>query len=109
MFKFIKKIFAIFSSKKAKNIAQSNILYVGNLSYNVKTNDLKNIFAKFGKMHKIRILNKKHNGKVKKFAFIEFDNTNAAIKAQKSMSGTFLKSRRIKVDFAHSKEQPNRN
>jgi RNA recognition motif-containing protein len=75
-------------------------IYVGNLSYEVTENDMKTAFSEFGEVTSANIIKDKFSGQSKGFGFVEMPNNSEADKAIKSLNGTDLKGRNIKVNQA---------
>ena len=81
---------------------QSNKLYVGNLDYSVTKNDLENLFAEFGQVRNVNVIENKG------FGFVEMSNTSEAIKARDEMDGSVFKGRAIKVSEARPQQKRGR-
>jgi len=73
---------------------QANKLYVGNLSYSITSDDLKELFSEYGEVLEVKIIEGKG------FSFIEMETQAAAEKARKELDGTALKGRNLKVNPA---------
>ncbi len=80
-------------------------IYVGNLSYDVTDNDLRNAFGEFGSVSKANIIMDKMTGKSKGFAFIEMDNDAEGQKAIDELNGADLMGRNLKVNLARPREE----
>lgn len=80
-------------------------IYVGNLSYDVTENDLRNAFSEFGSVSKVNIIMDKMTGKSKGFAFIEMDNDAEGQKAIEELNGADLMGRNLKVNLARPREE----
>lgn len=78
-------------------------LYVGNLSYNAKEEDLTNLFAKFGTVQSVNIITDRFTGRSKGFAFVEMSSGEEAQKALE-INGTDFLGRSITVSEARPKE-----
>ena len=84
-------------------------IYVGNLSYEVTENDMKTAFSEFGEVTSANIIKDKFSGQSKGFGFVEMPNNSEADKAIKTLNGTDLKGRNIKVNQAKPRgERPAR-
>jgi len=84
-------------------------LYVGNLSYSVTDEDLVNLFSQCGKVESARVIQDRDSGRSKGFGFVEMPNNSEADKAIKTLNGTDLKGRNIKVNQAKPRgERPAR-
>jgi RNA recognition motif-containing protein len=75
-------------------------MYVGNLSFSVTEDDLKAVFSEFGEVESVSIIKDKYSGKSKGFGFVEMPNNSEADKAIKSLNGSNLQGRDIKVNQA---------
>jgi len=75
-------------------------MYVGNLSFSVTEDDLKSVFSEFGEVVSVNIIKDKYSGKSKGFGFVEMPNNSEADKAIKSLNGSQLQGRDIKVNQA---------
>lgn len=75
-------------------------MYVGNLSFSVTEDDLKSVFSEFGEVVSVNIIKDKYSGKSKGFGFVEMPNNSEADKAIKSLNGSNLQGRNIKVNQA---------
>jgi len=78
----------------AKNI------YVGNLSYSVTEDDLREVFEKIGAVQSIRMIKDNATGRSKGFGFVEMTSDEDAVKAIESLNGTMLMDRAINVSEA---------
>lgn len=79
-------------------------IYVGNLSYGIKENDLKEIFEEYGETSSVRIIKDKMTGKSKGFAFVEMDNDNEAKEAISNLNEAELQGRKMVVNEARPRD-----
>ncbi len=77
-------------------------LYVGNISYSMKEEELTNAFSQFGKVVSVKIIADKRTGKSKGYGFVEMDNDESADEALKNLNGKELAGRNVKVNKANS-------
>ena len=77
-------------------------IYVGNLPYSVTDADLREAFSQFGTVNQVNVISDKFSGESKGFGFVEMDNADADA-AIKSLNGTDMKGRAIKVNQAKPK------
>jgi len=85
-------------------------LYVGNLSWEVKDDDLRELFAKFGELTEVKVMIDNYSGRSKGFAFVTFASEESAKKAIAELDGKDFKGRAIKVNEAKPmEERPRRN
>ena len=78
----------------------SKKIYVGNLSYKVTEDDLKDLFAEFGTVTEINVITDRETGRPRGFAFVEMDSDDDATKAINSLNGKELQDREIVVNEA---------
>ncbi len=79
-------------------------IYAGNLSYSLTEEELKDVFAEYGEVSEAIIIKDKYNGQSKGFGFIEMPTQAEAEEAIKSLDGTAVKGRNIKVNQARPRE-----
>ena len=75
-------------------------IYVGNLSYGVTEDELRDAFSEYGKVSSVSIISDKFSGQSKGFGFVEMADNSEADKAIKALNGTAIKGRNIKVNQA---------
>jgi len=80
-------------------------IYVGNLSYNLVEDDLKEIFEEYGEVTSVKIITDKMSGKSKGFAFVEMSDQANGLKAIAELNGAEVDNRKIKVNEAKEKEE----
>ncbi|MBN2521006.1 MAG: RNA-binding protein [Bacteroidales bacterium] len=80
-------------------------IYVGNLDYKVKENNLKDIFEDYGEVTSAKIITDKYSGKSKGFAFIVMENNKEAKNAIKELNGSKLHDRELIVNEARPKRE----
>jgi len=85
-------------------IVSQTKLFVGGLNWQMRGNDLREEFSKFGEIVFARVNLDKETKRSKWFGFVEFANADDAAKAKADMDGQEVWGRPIKVDFA--KEDP---
>ena len=81
----------------------SKKIYVGNLSYKVTEDDLKDLFKEFGTVTEVNVITDRETGRPRGFAFVEMDSDDDATKAIDSLSGKTLQDREIVVNEARPK------
>jgi RNA recognition motif-containing protein len=75
-------------------------IYVGNLSFTVTEDDLRQAFQAFGAVEKAAIITDKMSGQPRGFGFVEMPNKDEAVKAISGLNGKDLKGRNLKVNEA---------
>ena len=82
-----------------------NKLYVGNLSYNVRDEDLQQAFAQFGNVSSAKVMMDRDTGRSKGFGFVEMGTDAEAQAAINGMNGQSLDGRAIVVNEARPREE----
>ena len=80
-------------------------IYVGNLSYSMTDEDLRDLFAEFGEVASANVIMDKFSGQSKGFGFVEMPQQADAEAAIKALNDQDVKGRRIKVNQARPKEE----
>jgi RNA recognition motif-containing protein len=80
-------------------------IYVGNLSYDTKEDDLRELFAQAGTVASVALIKDRDTGQSKGFAFIEMSNQSEAEKAIQMFNEYTLANRPLKVNLARPKEE----
>ena len=75
-------------------------IYVGNLSYDVTEEELRQEFLAFGKVESVSIITDKYSGRPKGFAFVEMPSVSEGQAAITALNGKTLKDRTLTVDAA---------
>ncbi|MDP3479988.1 MAG: RNA-binding protein [Desulfoprunum sp.] len=80
-------------------------IYVGNMSYDVQEDDLRQAFGKFGEVDSVSIINDKFSGRSKGFGFVEMSSKEAGQAAIDGLNGKDLKGRALNVNEARPQEK----
>jgi len=75
-------------------------IYVGNLSFDVTEEELRQEFAAFGEVESVNIITDKYSGRSKGFAFVEMPSVSDGQAAITALNGKSLKDRTLTVDAA---------
>ena len=78
-------------------------IYVGNLSFSVTEDDLRQAFQAHGTVEKAAVITDKLSGQSRGFGFVEMPNREEALKAIGAVNGADLKGRALKVNEAKPK------
>nr|XP_046153965.1 heterogeneous nuclear ribonucleoprotein Q-like isoform X4 [Oncorhynchus gorbuscha] len=78
-------------------MAKVKVLFVRNLANNVTEEILEKSFGQFGKLERVK--------KLKDYAFVHFDERDAAVKALAQMNGKVLEGEHIDIVFAKPPDQ----
>ena len=73
-------------------------MYVGNLSFKVNENELKELMSEFGNVASAKIITDRESGRSKGFGFVEMDDNTDASKAINALNGKMLKGRAMVVN-----------
>jgi len=82
-----------------------NKLYVGNLSYNIRDDDLNQAFAQYGSVSSAKVMMDRDTGRSKGFGFVEMGSDAEAQAAINGMNGQALDGRAIVVNEARPREE----
>lgn len=82
-------------------------IYVGNLSWNLKDQDLQNLFSSHGEVTSAKIVLDKFTNRSKGFGFVEMTNDDEAQAAISALNGTEVDGRNIVVNESRPKEGGN--
>ena len=80
-------------------------LYVGNLSYNVNDDSLKDYFAQAGTVQSAMIITDKMSGRSKGFGFVEMSSEEEAKSAIDMFNGKEFEGRTLTVNEARPREE----
>ncbi|MGD2126554.1 MAG: RNA-binding protein [Desulfobacteraceae bacterium] len=80
-------------------------IYVGNLSYGVTEEDLKEAFEVFGEVETVKVLKDYDTGRSKGFGFVEMSNNADAQSAINGLNDKELKGRTLKVNTARRRTE----
>ncbi|MCD5406482.1 MAG: RNA-binding protein [Desulfotomaculum sp.] len=78
-------------------------LYVGNLPWSIKSEELTTVFSTHGEVISSRVITDRETGRSRGFGFVEV-NKNDAQKIIKALNGTELEGRVITVNEAKSRD-----
>jgi cold-inducible RNA-binding protein len=81
-----------------------NKLYVGNLPYTVRDEDLQQAFGEFGAITSAKVMMERDTGRSKGFGFVEMGSDAEAQAAIEGMNGQSLGGRSITVNEARPME-----
>jgi len=75
-------------------------IYVGNLSYEVTEEELRQEFLAFGKVESVNIIMDKYSGRPKGFGFVEMPSVSEGQAAITGLNGKTLRERTLNVNAA---------
>ena len=70
---------------------ESNTLYVGNLTYSVNEEQLKELFSRYGTVNDVRVIERKG------FGFVEMSSPEEAEDAKEALNNTVFEGRTLKI------------
>jgi len=82
----------------------SNKLYVGNLSYSVRDDDLQQQFSGFGTVQSAKVMMERETGRSKGFGFVEMGSAAEAQAAIQGLHGQNFGGRDLTVNVARPME-----
>ncbi|MFB2880711.1 RNA recognition motif domain-containing protein [Floridanema aerugineum] len=80
-------------------------IYVGNLSYQVTDEDLKEVFKEYGEVKRVQVPTDRETGKMRGFAFVEMSNEDEETAAIDALDGAEWMGRSLKVNKAKPREE----
>lgn len=98
---FLKNLFGGKADKGPKELIE---IYVGNLSYDMKDEQLRKAFAKYGTVKSARVIENRHNHKSKGFGFVEMIYRPEAEAAIKALHDKVVMGRRLRVNEARNQK-----
>lgn len=90
-------------------MANATKLYVGNLSYDVTQEQMRELFAQAGEITEVTIITDRETGRSKGFGFVEMANAAGATEAIKRFDGYNMDNRSLKVNEARPREERSSN
>ncbi len=78
-------------------------LYVGNLSWTMTEDDLRNLFEQYGTVSSIKIVKDRETGRSKGFGFVEMENDTEAQNALSSLYDKEILGRKIVINEAQER------
>ncbi len=80
-------------------------LYVGNLTYAMRDDDLRNLFAEFGDVMSAKVMMDRDTGRSKGFGFVEMGGADAAQAAIRGLHDKSVDGRAMVVNEARPREE----
>jgi RNA recognition motif-containing protein len=80
-------------------------IYVGNLTYSVTDDDLREVFGEFGELAAAEVIKDKFSGQSKGFGFVDMPNNAEADAAIKALNETDFKGRKLTVNEARPRAE----
>lgn len=80
-------------------------MYVSNLGYHVREEDLKQLFTAFGDVSSVKVIVDRETGRSRGFGFIEMTSREASDKAMTALNDKEIEGRNIRISPAKQKEK----
>jgi len=79
-------------------------IYVGNLSYDITEDEIRQEFTAFGKVDSVSLITDRYTGKTKGFAFVEMPSVAEGQAAIAALNGKTIRDRALAVNPARPRE-----
>lgn len=79
-------------------------IYVGNLSYQVRQEDLEQVFGEYGTVQRVQVPTDRETGRMRGFAFVEMGTEAEEDAAIEALDGAEWMGRDLKVNKAKPRE-----
>jgi RNA recognition motif-containing protein len=76
-------------------------LYVGNLPFSAKEEEIRTLFSQYGEVQSVQIVSDRDTGRPRGFAFVEMENADEAIRA---LDNQAFGGRNLKVNIARERQ-----
>ncbi|MCP6758891.1 MAG: RNA-binding protein [Fischerella sp. CENA71] len=80
-------------------------IYIGNLSYQVREEDLREVFAEYGTVKKVQLPTDRETGRLRGFAFVEMQSDEEEERAIEALDGAEWMGRDLKVNKARPRPE----
>jgi cold-inducible RNA-binding protein len=80
-------------------------LYVGNLSFDITENDLRDMMAQHGPVNEVSVIMDKVTGRARGFAFVTMNTQEGATAAITALNGKDFQGRALTVNEARPREE----
>lgn len=80
-------------------------LYVGNLSYSLKSSDLEEVFRQVGEVVSAKVMTDRETGRSKGFGFVEMATDDQGSAAVETLNGKEVGGRALKVTEANPRPE----
>ena len=83
-------------------------IFIGNLSFGLSEDELKQVFEEYGEVSSAKIITDKYSGKSKGFGFVEMPDDSEANQAIEALNGSSIGGRNVNVNQARERSNDNR-
>lgn len=80
-------------------------IFIGNLDFDLKTEDLEKMFSEFGDIEDAVVITDRNTNRSKGFGFVTFADEESVKKAVSEMNGKEIEGRKLTVNEAEEKER----
>jgi RNA recognition motif-containing protein len=80
-------------------------LYIGNLSFETNENALRDLFAAYGTVTDVAIINDRETGRSRGFGFVTFADASSGTAAIAALNGKEVSGRALTVNEARAREE----
>jgi RNA recognition motif-containing protein len=80
-------------------------IYVGNLSFDTKEDELRALFEAYGPVQSVRVISDQFTGRSRGFAFVEMEAREQGVQAIQELDSKDLGGRTLKINEAKPKTQ----
>jgi RNA recognition motif-containing protein len=80
----------------------SSKLYVGNLPFTAQEEDIRNLFATYGEVLSVALINDRETGRPRGFGFVEMNETGAR-SAMEALDGKDFQGRNLRINEAQER------
>ncbi len=84
-------------------------IFIGNLSFNLSEEELKQVFEAYGEVSSAKIITDKQSGRSKGFGFVEMPDDEEANQAIEALNGQSVGGRNVNVNQAKERSNNNNN
>jgi RNA recognition motif-containing protein len=88
-----------------RSVVVGKKLYVGNLGYQISSSELETLFAPFGTVASVQVIEDRESGRSKGFGFVEMGNDQEAQAAIQGLNGKDHDGRPLTVNEARPREE----
>lgn len=81
----------------------SKKIYIGNLPFSSTEDELRSLFSQHGDVQSVNVITDRETGRARGFAFVEMSQASDAANAIKSLDGSDLGGRSLRVNEAEDK------
>lgn len=89
--------------RNEKRNDMSKKLFVGSLSWNTTSDELRNAFAACGEVTEAKVVMNRDTGRSRGFGFVTYESEQGAARAIETLDGSTLDGRSIRVDRANER------